>query len=47
MNTQTQAKADQYRAQLDNYAQELTRIRPDKVVEAYLISANGEMQQII
>ena len=47
VNTQTQAKADQYRAQLDNYAQELTRIRPDKVVEAYLISATGEMQQII
>ena len=47
VHTQTQAKADQYRAQLDNYAQELSRIRPDKVVEAYLISATGEMQQII
>ena len=47
VNVQTQAKADQYRVQLDNYAQELTRIRPDKVVEAYLISATGEMQQII
>jgi ATP-dependent helicase/nuclease subunit A len=47
VNAQTQTKAAQYRAQLENYAQELTRIRPDKVVEAYLISATGEMQRII
>ena len=46
-DAKTQARADQYRAQLNNYAQELTRIRPDKVVEAYLISALGEMEQII
>ena len=42
-----QDKTHHYYAQLSNYAQELSRIRPDKVVEAYLISAAGEMQQII
>ena len=42
-----QDKTHHYYAQLSNYAQELSRIRPDKVVEAYLISAAGKMQQII
>lgn len=36
----------QYREQLKHYAQELARIRPDKPVEAYLISAKGEIEAI-
>lgn len=37
---------NKYRAQLNNYKQELTRIRPDKPNKAFLISANGEMKEI-
>ena len=46
-DAKTQVKTIQYREQLNNYVQELTRIRPDKLVEAYLVSATGEIQQII
>ncbi|WP_255533565.1 exodeoxyribonuclease V subunit beta [Polynucleobacter sp. es-MAR-4] len=35
-----------YRAQLNNYKQELTRIRPDKPAKAYLISAKGELKEM-
>ncbi|MFM1759709.1 MAG: hypothetical protein RLY75_979, partial [Pseudomonadota bacterium] len=35
-----------YRAQLNNYKQELARIRPDKPAKAYLISAKGEIREI-
>ncbi|MFM2029420.1 MAG: hypothetical protein RL517_611 [Pseudomonadota bacterium] len=37
---------DKYRAQLNNYKQELGRIRPDKPAKAYLISSKGEMAEI-
>ncbi len=36
-----------YRAQLNNYKQELARIRPDKPAKAYLISAKGEIAEVI
>jgi ATP-dependent helicase/nuclease subunit A len=35
------------RAQLNNYKQELGRIRPDKPAKAYLISSKGEIQEMI
>jgi ATP-dependent helicase/nuclease subunit A len=35
-----------YRIQLNNYKQELGRIRPDKPTKAYLISAKGEIREI-
>jgi len=38
---------DKYRAQLNNYKQELGRIRPDKPAKAYLISAKGEIAEVI
>ncbi|WP_370626039.1 UvrD-helicase domain-containing protein [Polynucleobacter sp. 71A-WALBACH] len=37
---------NKYRAQLNNYKQELGRIRPDKPAKAYLISAKGELKEI-
>jgi ATP-dependent helicase/nuclease subunit A len=37
---------DKYRVQLNNYKQELGRIRPDKPAKAYLISAKGEIAEI-
>jgi ATP-dependent helicase/nuclease subunit A len=37
---------NKYRAQLNNYKQELGRIRPDKPARAYLISAKGEIAEI-
>ena len=37
---------DKYRAQLNNYKQELGRIRPDKPARAYLISSKGEITEI-
>ena len=38
---------NKYRAQLNNYKQELGRIRPDKPAKAYLISAKGDLKEII
>jgi ATP-dependent helicase/nuclease subunit A len=38
---------NKYRAQLNNYKQELGRIRPDKPAKAYLISSKGEIQEMI
>jgi ATP-dependent helicase/nuclease subunit A len=38
---------NKYRAQLNNYKQELGRIRPDKPAKAYLISAKGEFAEVI
>ena len=38
-------KRDLYRAQIQNYAQELARIRPDKPIEAYLVSSEGCMER--
>ena len=38
---------NKYRTQLNNYKQELGRIRPDKQAKAYLISARGEIKEII
>ena len=38
---------NKYRAQLNNYKQELARIRPDKPAMAYLISAKGEIAEVI
>jgi len=35
-----------YREQLKNYMRELSRIRPDKPIEAYLISAEGHMERM-
>ena len=35
-----------YREQLKNYMRELCRIRPDKPIEAYLISAEGQMERM-
>ena len=37
---------NKYRAQLNNYKQELARIRPDKQAKAYLISAKGEIVEM-
>jgi ATP-dependent helicase/nuclease subunit A len=37
---------NKYRTQLNNYKQELGRIRPDKPAKAYLISAKGEIREI-
>ena len=37
---------NKYRAQLNNYKQELARIRPDKPAKAYLISAKGEIVEM-
>ena len=37
---------DKYRAQLNNYKQELGRIRPDKPAKAFLISSKGEIAEI-
>jgi ATP-dependent helicase/nuclease subunit A len=37
---------NKYRAQLNNYKQELARIRPDKPAKAYLISAKGEISEV-
>ncbi len=37
---------EKYRAQLNNYKQELGRIRPDKPAKAYLISAKGEIKEM-
>ncbi len=37
---------NKYRSQLNNYKQELGRIRPDKPARAYLISAKGEIKEI-
>ena len=39
-------KYEQYRAQLQNYQAELTRIRKDKPNKAYLISSEGKIHQI-
>lgn len=36
-----------YRTQLNNYKQELARIRPDKPAKAYLISAKGEISEVV
>ena len=38
---------NKYRAQLNNYKQELGRIRPDKPSRAYLISAKGDLKEVI
>ena len=38
---------NKYRAQLNNYKQELGRIRKDKPAKAYLISAKGEIREVI
>lgn len=37
---------NKYRAQLNNYKQELARIRPDKPAKAFLISARGEISEV-
>lgn len=37
---------NKYLTQLNNYKQELGRIRPDKPAKAYLISAKGEIREI-
>ena len=38
---------NKYRTQLNNYKQELARIRPDKPAKAYLISAKGEISEVV
>lgn len=38
---------NKYRTQLNNYKQELGRIRPDKPAKAFLISSRGEIEEII
>ena len=38
---------NKYRAQLNNYKQELGRIRLDKPAKAYLISSKGEIKEIL
>ena len=38
---------NKYRAQLNNYKLELGRIREDKPAKAYLISAKGELKEVI
>ncbi|QWD86212.1 UvrD-helicase domain-containing protein [Polynucleobacter asymbioticus] len=38
---------NKYRAQLNNYKQELARIRPDKPAKAYLISVKGEIAEVV
>jgi ATP-dependent helicase/nuclease subunit A len=40
-------KYDKYRKQLQGYQTELARIRKDKSNKAFLISANGELKEII
>ena len=40
-------KYNRYHAQLQRYATSLSRIRSDKPIEAYLISAKGEMLQMV
>jgi ATP-dependent helicase/nuclease subunit A len=39
-------KYEQYREQLQNYREELTRIRKDKPNKAYLIASSGEIKEI-
>ena len=38
---------NKYCVQLNNYKQELARIRPDKPAKAYLISSKGEISEVI
>ena len=38
---------NKYRAQLNNYKQELGRIRLDKPAKAYLISSKGEIKEML
>jgi ATP-dependent helicase/nuclease subunit A len=38
---------NKYRAQLNNYKQELARIRPDKPAKAFLISSKGDLKEVI
>ncbi|WP_370625398.1 UvrD-helicase domain-containing protein [Polynucleobacter sp. CS-Odin-A6] len=38
---------NKYRKQLNNYKQELGRIRPDKPAKAFLISAKGEISEVV
>ena len=38
---------NKYRVQLNNYKQELARIRSDKPAKAYLISSKGEISEVI
>ena len=38
---------NKYRAQLNNYKQELGRIRPDKPAKTFLISSKGEIREVI
>ena len=45
--TEGDTKTIMYRKQLQQYANGLKRIRHDKPIEAYLISAAGELQQLI
>jgi ATP-dependent helicase/nuclease subunit A len=45
--TEGDSKTALYRKQLQQYASGLKRIRHDKPIEAYLISAAGELQQFI
>lgn len=47
MPKQGSDKYEQYRKQLQNYQAELTRIRGDKINKAYLISAAGEIMEIL
>lgn len=37
---------NKYRAQLNNYKQELARIRPDKPAKAFLISSKGDLKEV-
>ncbi len=39
-------KRDLYRTQIQNYIQELARIRPDKPIEGYLVSSEGLMERL-
>ncbi|WP_370624793.1 UvrD-helicase domain-containing protein [Polynucleobacter sp. MG-27-Goln-C1] len=38
---------NKYRAQLNNYKQELARIRPDKPAKTFLISSKGEIREVV
>ena len=38
---------NKHRAQLNNYKQELARIRPDKPAKAFLISPKGDLKEVI
>ena len=38
---------NKYREQLNNYKQELARIRPDKPTKAFLISSKGDLTEVI